>query len=63
MINFDTWEVLHCIVCGKSDRVSTCYKPKTCDSYECVHTYIHDREYYDTKARKKGVMLNQTFQH
>ena len=56
MSNFDTWEKVQCIVCGNSFFHTTCYKPKTCNSFECVHNYLQDKEFYDNKLKNKGVM-------
>lgn len=39
-----TWRSVNCPVCGKLFKYPEGgYSPKTCNSFECVHKYIHRR--------------------
>lgn len=56
MSNFDILVKANCIVCGKEFYHGASYKPNTCNSYECIHNFIHDREFYLKK--RGGVLAN-----
>jgi len=50
MNNITTWLEKRCPVCGRTfEYVKDGYEPKTCDSFDCAHKYVHHPEKYGGK--------------